>query len=605
MDTLDYISELRGCIRNSSSTLNTLKMSFSEKLASKSRKPPPEIHSDDDSEVEDEFGQVIPLGPPPPGMPPSNSLDGPTKTLKAQEEKKKQEEVLQKIFGVPLARKPKPVKSEPVAEEKETETETEQAKMKARSDEDPRTRFVKNLGPVAKKLMKFFNPSSDQAPDAKKILEMIEHAARLYTESAVPIQGPSLMGEGSSSKGSPSTSTSDVTGEVSDDVVIDGGAAKEPGLFDEPPKSEKIIQTDPAVSNPEDIDIEEPEGGGLLSELDAATAEEEESDLQVETQGDIPNGVLGEVVNEVEVKPQEVDGEVPVPTTGLLSAQDIPAAIRTRQQLIIQAATLRASHTQIQQEGDLLKRKMNELKEKMLSSQPTNTDYQTLAHTEAEFQKVSDRVSQLSRNMEELEEQVDEAGADTRSLTNAAVPKVFGGDKMGEYVRSTRGLGIRTLAIYLIPIKANILSRSIELSVLRDITLLNVGNQTGFWNLLAKENAINPLPLCKIYTDNVTLPFLGLVAQLENLTHLLMAERQKGGRPESTASKTTVKIEQIRRALKKHIGILKVLLIKHDSSSDWDLDVKTVMMLCSRATQIEELSVTFNAKTMVCFPLFH
>jgi hypothetical protein len=74
MDTLEYISEIRECVKNSSATMNTLKLSFSEALACKSRKPLPETPSDSDSDQDDGFPSMPPPGfpsmMPPPGPPP-------------------------------------------------------------------------------------------------------------------------------------------------------------------------------------------------------------------------------------------------------------------------------------------------------------------------------------------------------------------------------------------------------------------------------------------------------------------------------------------------------------------------------------------------------
>jgi len=113
MDTHDYINELKVCVKECSGTLHTLRISFSENLANKSRKPPPDPISSDESELEDEFGNpIIQTGPLPPN-PAAGASDpnGPSKVMKALEEKKKQEAVLSKIFGVESTPvKPKPVK---------------------------------------------------------------------------------------------------------------------------------------------------------------------------------------------------------------------------------------------------------------------------------------------------------------------------------------------------------------------------------------------------------------------------------------------------------------------------------------------------------------
>ncbi|RDL35853.1 uncharacterized protein BP5553_06465 [Venustampulla echinocandica] len=558
MDTLDYTSELRACIRNSSSTLTTMRISFSELLANKSRKPPPEVHSDTDSEVDDEFGQIIPPGPPPPGFASSgNDPTAPSKTIKAQEEKKKQDDVLQKIFGIQIAKKAKPVptvKSDP--------------EPSAKNDGDPKLLFIKNLEPVAAKLMSQVKSGGYLATEGKKVLEMIEKAAKTYLDSVenAKEKEPQAASDGGSAKETSASSTTSADVLAGEDSPTSGDAAtKEAGLFDDkPPKPKKTANADPEVANPDDIDIEEPEGKELTLEIDAPAVEAATTD---------------------EASRADVGGA----KSSVGEESQATLAEGSRGKLMVRATSLHSTLVDIEQEADSLQRKLDELRERMIDTTPTPTDLEALSATESEFQKVSNRMAEFKLSMEELDEQVEET---------LGRPEKLGNDKMSEYVRNTRGLGLKTLAIYLIPVKAHILSRAIDLNVLEDITLLNVGPQIPFWNALAKENTISPLPLKKIYTDNVTLQFLAFVSQLENVTELLLLEKQKG-RVESTAAKTNVTIEQIRKVvLKKHAGNLKVLMMKNDSGPDWDLNVKTTMLLCLRAKQLEELSVSFGTRSM-------
>ncbi|CAG8981180.1 hypothetical protein HYALB_00013191 [Hymenoscyphus albidus] len=581
MDTLDYVGELRACIRNSSSTLETLALSFSETLAKKSRRPPvQEVHSDDDSEAEDEFGQIIPLGPANPAMQ-SSSADGQSKITKAQEEKKKQEDVLQKIFGIATAKRSKPVP---------TIVKAESSKAEPKIIKDPQEKFIENLAPIAKKLMTHVEAGSDMKSESKAVLKMIEQAAQVYMENMGKTAQP--VSDGSSPKPTPATSTASIDGEHA--LMSGGTSADGPGLFDEPAKEQKTINADPGVSNPDDIDIEAPEADDLAAEIGSMAGDNEDGEDSTETSvepAEFSEPVeLGDVKEE---KPLEIEAKQNEPTDnkeGGLKPRQVLLAQSVN--LLEQSASLRSSHTKIKEEATLLKSQMEELREKMKNIEPTSVDYQILAQSEARFRKVSDRVMDLTRSIEELSMQVEETESEARSEIGS---KSSG--KMSEYVRNTRGLGLTTLAIYLIPIKAQILSRGVDLNVLQNITLLNVGPQVSFWNLLAKENAISPLPLNKIYTDNVTLPFLGFIHQLDRVTELLLLEKQKG-RVETTAAKTTVSIEHIRKALRKHVGSLKVLMIRHDSSADWDLNVKATMMLCQQATELEELSVTFGLKVV-------
>ena len=117
---------------------------------------------------------------------------------------------------------------------------------------------------------------------------------------------------------------------------------------------------------------------------------------------------------------------------------------------------------------------------------------------------------------------------------------------------------------------------------------------------MARENKVTLLPLRKVRTDNVTLPFVVFLSQLDSLTELYLLERVAKARVESSAAKTTVTIDNIRKAvLKRHARSLKVLMIRNDAGSEWDVNVKTAALLCHHAKQLEELAISFGIKTMV------
>jgi len=90
-------------------------------------------------------------------------------------------------------------------------------------------------------------------------------------------------------------------------------------------------------------------------------------------------------------------------------------------------------------------------------------------------------------------------------------------EEIKNYIRSTRGLCLETLAICLIPVHGVALTKSIDLAVLTDITLLSVGQQGYFWILVAEENIKAPLPLKKLHTDDVSWSFISLVNQLKQV----------------------------------------------------------------------------------------
>ena len=95
MDTLDYVSDVATCVRNSSSTLNKLKLSFSEDLASKARKAGIEDSDDSDQDIE-EFGNTLGATPPNTG----NTEGMQEKEARIRAEKVAQEAVIGRIFGL-------------------------------------------------------------------------------------------------------------------------------------------------------------------------------------------------------------------------------------------------------------------------------------------------------------------------------------------------------------------------------------------------------------------------------------------------------------------------------------------------------------------------
>lgn len=176
--------------------------------------------------------------------------------------------------------------------------------------------------------------------------------------------------------------------------------------------------------------------------------------------------------------------------------------------------------------------------------------------------------------------------------------------RVGEYARETRGIALKSLSLHLVPLKASVLGRAIDLRTLTRITVLNVGNQAPIWTLLTKENAVKSLPLCKIFTDNVSSSFLHLASQLEMIQELFLLERGLKYKPESFAARTEITLDQIRRAiLKKHMPTIKRLMIKNqtENKDTWDMDERTMQLICKRGKQLEELAVATGIRAIHAF----
>lgn len=206
--------------------------------------------------------------------------------------------------------------------------------------------------------------------------------------------------------------------------------------------------------------------------------------------------------------------------------------------------------------------------------------------------------------MNMVEAEIEDANEDTKSQSLDDKEELR--RQIIEYKRGTRGIGLESLSLHLIPTKASVLGRAIDLRSLKQLTLLNVGNQAPIWSLLAKENKLQALPLTRISTDHVSLSFLHLVAKLDCVRELFMLERNSKYKPESFAPKCRINLEQIRRfALKKHMPTIKYLIIRNCADELWDLDVKTVQLICRQGKQLEELGVLMGIRAVVGLPPAH
>lgn len=176
-------------------------------------------------------------------------------------------------------------------------------------------------------------------------------------------------------------------------------------------------------------------------------------------------------------------------------------------------------------------------------------------------------------------------------------------EEMRDYIRANHGLQLEELSLYLIPLKASILARALDLNILKRLTLLNVGPQEPFWLLLARlQNHSSQISFKSIHTDNVSLPFLEFLKTFEGLDELFILERNPKGDADAGSTKTVVNITTIRKvALRKHIASLKRLLIRNDNDETWDLDAHTIRFLSGKAANLIELAISLNMKHFVSF----
>ncbi|KAJ0115291.1 hypothetical protein J7T55_012567 [Diaporthe amygdali] len=567
IDDLDVVTELKSCVRNSQATLSKLKLSFSHNMAMRARKPPPDIDPDD-SDPDDEF-QVVPVVAPPP-VTPYDDVSGPARAFRAQEERKTQESVLGRIFDVEPylvkkpTRKPRDKENEPPAEEKTS---------------NPGQYFIDSLKAVSEKLMKDLVGSEDFAAAQQEILDTIETAARTYVAESEGKSGVSKENGVNGVNGESSSSGADMNGAAEPDASKGEDAQQaEHSLFEPKTTKGKEFEQD---ANPDDINIEEPVEDSFV---------EEPSEIAT------PEPINGTDAVSTKASPSKVNGvEISAANGGtlpVLGSNESNAAVNLEAQ--------RRNFKTLAEKLEFFEIQAGELRKEIreLPTNPGPESEKRLKDADSQMIELSNNIKEIQREMSVVAAEIEDAEKQNPAAAQAddaeAVPS-----RITEYTRSTRGLSLQTLSIYLIPVKASVLSRAIDLRVLKRITLLNVGTQAPIWALFAKENKIQPIALRKIFTDNVSVPFLTFVSQLEELNELFMLERPDKYKPEPFGPKTAITMDQIRRmVLKRHMPTLKRLMIKNQQDSTWDVDEKTMLLICRRGKNLEELAVSMGIRAI-------
>lgn len=182
-------------------------------------------------------------------------------------------------------------------------------------------------------------------------------------------------------------------------------------------------------------------------------------------------------------------------------------------------------------------------------------------------------------------------------------PAIVSSDLVTDYALKTRGIQLKKLACHLIPVKASVLAKVIDISCLVRLTLLEVGPQATIWNWIAKENREKSLPLREVYSDDVSRAFLKCMSELNKLKRLyLLKDKSLGGQSggaQSSAPITPPGLEDIHRfILQKHAKTLEVLSLHNNGSQDWDLDETTIRFLAKRAHCLQELAASMNMATV-------
>jgi hypothetical protein len=606
IDNLDIVSELRTCMKQSSSTLTELQLSLSDSLAIQARKPPPDSEPED-SDVEDEF-QVVPAS-----QNTSYDATGPAKAFRAQEERKIQEAVLGRIFDVEPILSKKPHMRQRTDEKEAGDSKKEPDDATGDSSRDPREEFVASMKRASVKLMALSNGSRDLSISQQDILDMIEKAARKYVASG---DLPTASGD----DGTNTPGAGDMTGganaapegsEQGNESVASSQSTVVPGPVESSQQTDNALEFTGSCSSsqdessgtfslpirgsrrdaqPEDIDIAQP----VVSEDaldDSNELQQENIIVDVEEFSHQPS-VAGAAVSE----------QVTTPSNNQDVSVALGAALSEFSDYRSQLDGLLSRIHYVQSQAEVVGHRIYDIQNASAGSGSGNDDLKP------QLEEVETQLQSFTRSISTMQSQI-KADADKEGSQARKHQRYDDGqskaerNRMQEYVRDTRGFLLESLSIHLIPVKASVLSRAIDLRCLKQLTLLNVGNQAPIWTLLGKENKTNALPLRSVFTDNVSNAFLGCMSQLEELHELFLLERGPKHKPESFAPRSSTTIDQIRRlVLKKHMMTLKRLMIKDESSGPgWDANEKTMILICSRGIRLEELAVSMNIHAVHAF----
>lgn len=631
MDTFDHVPELAQCLLSSACTLKSLELSISEAMALQARKPGAPQESDDETDPDldenDNPWAAPPPMPPPPAaanlgpLPPSSEAD-------IRKERLAQENLLARIFGLENLS----------ADAQKMDEETETVVVKPR--EDAQRAFLKDLKTVMSKLIIATSSQNGSTFKPQKALDMVEKAAEKYlnaTEKA----------ESSSSK------------KVGKSLAHGGKKLPTKKIV---PFSNKLSAMEPppgaVASSSESADLLlnfdfdsflDPLSKDYLSAENEYKAKLTKPPMPPVNPSHMPPKISKQL-NHFDKHP---DNTVPN-WSDPFNAENSKAATYTYvvskgKAKLVDAAEPAISSRIADEDGDdsdgpgLFDTAIDSVKtSKRLQTEADVTDDIDLEHPdidtvdEGDDQETDDPsafgteinakgVSNIGEpvkgptapqltNGTTVSEHVPPKMADDRPDSAAGraalVPNGQAADTaqllthqaMQDYVRSVHGLPLENLALYLIPIKPSVLSRAVDLTMLKSITLLNVGPQGGFWSVMAKKHAETALQLRYIHTDNVTPSFLSCVNSLSGLTELYMLERSSKTKVESLAPNTVVGIEDIRQqALNKHIRTLKKLMIKNenDNGHSWDLNGKTTRLITTKGHNLTELAISLDSRNSV------
>lgn len=547
IDDLEVVPEIHAAVHKSHKTLTKLKLSFSDTLAAKARNPIPITVDIDDIDVDEEFQTTN--GPAAAISASHSSVGGAAKSNLVEEERKIQDEVLGQIFGIdrPASRR---MQKQWGSDDFST-TDTPKAASLAGNEDDSEARLYL-FRDLVNKLAAAFNANDGAEGWQRRLFDLLASATTGPDGGSLGAQFAEEQSGTHDSPASQRVAASEENASQSGAGPAEPDVAAPMAAESEPWGPKWTFKDDTAIESV--VDIERPETVELAE-------------------------LLGE------------DGQDSGPK--LVLAAQTPTSTKKVPAIHIEK-TLAAQKAKFESMAENLKdleTQANELSER-LGTLGLDTDVDSNASTTTTAAVPED--DQSAKGVHQRQQFMDKIEPHAHEVKGLEA-------LVAEYIRTTRpALGLKSLAIHLIPVKASVLSQAVNLRTLKRLTLLNVGPQGPIWDMLAKQNRVAPLALQKIFTDNVTVKFLSCVCELREVKELFMLERSAKETPGSFADPTNITIDDVRRSvLKVHLPHLKRLMIKNDDTTKWDVDERTMAAICKKGKKLEELAVSMGIRTMV------
>ena len=631
---VENLPELAACISACSSTLKSVTLSLSRTLAQRARKsspPPPPINPPVDADMDEDDDDMT---PPPPDSP---VITAPANDADIRKEKAEQESMLAILFGL-----------EPISRgDKIVDRTLKATASSTKSKEDVNRVFMGELRKIMTKLIQSKSSAYGGVAKDKQVLELLEKAADKYLQS-----------DGKKIKKSPAKATQSAHPQPENPHLAPGPAAlpvyvpanlqqeynnyvmQASGEYDEFEKhvlakdasltgynaslSPNSLYTDGPFASytpsgttmmnyqqPSSSHVNLPfsfttSNGGLqhLHPANSSIHQSNKSKPWSELKHEIADQSIQSIKNaslkglpptvndQDDTDDSESEDEVEVIEEQSRSAT--PAyfpAIEPESRDRVDTMDVDMEHPDVIDSED-------DADQEMIVDQETVTDQGVAPETE-----VLSKPNAFVKNTTPI--QASASYEEKPSINSKSKRATTPAETMQEYIRAKHGFHLDEFSLYLIPIKASVMARALHLPSLQRLTLLNVGQQGGFWTLVDKiQNESTPIQLKYIHTDDVSLAFLGCVANLTNLTDLFMMRRSTK-ETESSSSKTYASLTDIRvLALRKHVSTLKRLVIMNNDDESWDLDARVLRLLTAKGEALTELTMSASADDYVSLIYF-